>query len=64
MVQRGYCTVRQLVTVHRGTVISDILVALCRFDEFILLRSYLGPFIPCERRLADMGILRNQGRDI
>ena len=30
-----------------------ILVTLYRFDDFEAVRSYSGPFIPCERRHAD-----------
>ena len=39
-----------------------ILATLCRFDSKHACRSYSGPFIPCERRLAYMEILRIQGR--
>ena len=42
---------------------GDILVTLCRFDDKLPCRSKTGPFIPCERRLADMEILEIQGRD-
>ena len=40
------------------------LVTLCRFDSNPSGRLYLGPFIPCERRLAQQRILEIQGRDI
>ena len=40
-----------------------ILVTLCRFDSFGGLRSYPGPFIPWERRLAEMEYPGIQGRD-
>ena len=40
-----------------------LLATLCRFDHKPAGRSYLGPFIPCQRRLAIMEILRIQGRD-
>ena len=40
-----------------------ILVTLCRFDSFRGLGSFLGPFIPCERRLAILGNLEIQGRE-
>ena len=33
------------------------LVTLCRFDSKPMAKVYLGPFIPCERRLALMEIL-------
>ena len=39
-----------------------ILVTLCRFDDKLGLVAYLGPFIPCERRLAHMEIPGIQGR--
>ena len=39
------------------------LATLCRFDHIYLGTLYLGPFIPCERRLAIMRILEIQGRD-
>ena len=41
-----------------------ILATLCRFDSFMDGRSYPGPFIPWERRLAYMEIREIQGRDI
>ena len=41
-----------------------ILVTLCRFDSIWASGLYLGPFIPCERRLALMEIPGIQGRDI
>ena len=39
------------------------LATLCRFDDNIMGRSYLGPFIPCERRTGNMEIWEIQGRD-
>ena len=39
------------------------LVTLCRFDELYWPEPLLGPFIPCERRLALLEILEIQGRD-
>ena len=42
----------------------DILVTLCRSDQFEAGRSYLGPFIPMERRLEILEILEIQGRDL
>ena len=41
---------------------SGILVTLCRFDDKPGPEGYLGPFIPCERRLAQLRILEIQGR--
>ena len=38
------------------------LVTLRRFDDKTMGRSKSGPFIPWERRLADMRILEIQGR--
>ena len=40
-----------------------ILVTLRRFDSFPWVEAYSGPFIPCERRLADPEIWEIQGRD-
>ena len=40
-----------------------ILVTLCRFDHNQGGTALLGPFIPCERRLALDGFLEIQGRD-
>ena len=40
----------------------DILATLCRFDSKYRAGSYSGPFIPCERRLANMEIWEIQGR--
>ena len=47
-----------------STLDMYILVTLCRFDSFIGLRSFMGPFIPCERRLAISGFLEIQGRGL
>ena len=47
----------------RATQIVHIWVTLCRFDDKPWYGSYSGPFIPCQRRLADMEILGIQGRD-
>ena len=49
---RGYVTVPK----------CTLLVTLCRFDHIYLETSKPGPFIPCERRLALLGILEIQGR--
>ena len=38
------------------------LVTLYRFDDKLALAYKTGPFIPCERRLANTGILEIQGR--
>ena len=38
------------------------LVTLCRFDGIYPADAYLRPFIPCERRLANIEILEIQGR--
>ena len=40
-----------------------ILPTLCCFDDKYSRRPKTGPFIPCQRRLANMEILRIQGRD-
>ena len=45
------------------TPVRDILVTLCRFDSKPLDKPLLGPFIPCERRLANRVFLEIQGRD-
>ena len=50
-----------VVTVDMAMV--HILVTLCHFDDKLASRSYSEPFIPCERRLADMEIWEFQGRD-
>ena len=61
----GVLTVRQLVTVHPGILNRGTLLAtLCRFDDKLSLKPLLGPFIPWERRLAELEILEIQGRDI
>ena len=41
-----------------------LLATLCRFDHEPWGDAYLGPFIPWERRLAYMGFLEIQGRDL
>ena len=41
-----------------------ILATLCRFDDNMSLGSKIGPFIPCERRLAKVEILEIQGRGL
>ena len=41
-----------------------LLVTLCRFDDKPWPEPLLGPFIPCERRLATMEISVFQGRDL
>ena len=61
-VRAGVLTVRQLVTVPYDMVY--ILVTLYRFDDKPGGRPLLGPFIPCERRLGQMGFLVFQGRDL
>ena len=38
------------------------LATLCRFDSIPRANALLGPFIPCERRLAYMEIWEIQGR--
>ena len=40
-----------------------ILVTLYRFDDKPGPKAKLGPFIPCERRLAKQQFLEIQGRD-
>ena len=55
VVRRGYCTVPRVV---------HIPVTLRRFDDKLGPRSKTGPFIPSERRLADMEILGIQGHDL
>ena len=39
------------------------LVTLCRFDDKLARYALLGPFIPCERRLAIPGFPGIEGRD-
>ena len=39
------------------------LVTLCRFDDKRWPEPKMGPFIPCERRTANMEILEIQGHD-
>ena len=58
----GVSDVRQLVTVPQASVVH-IWTTLCRFDHKPMARPHLGPFIPCERRLAIREILEIQGRD-
>ena len=41
-----------------------ILVTLCRFDQFYHGEPNSGPFIPTQRRLANMEYLEIQGHDI
>ena len=50
------------VTVSNADVY--ITVTLCRFDDKPWGRPQMGPFIPCERRLAHMENMEIQGRDI
>ena len=40
------------------------LVTLRRFDDKPARKAKPGPFIPCERRLANVLFLRIQGRDL
>ena len=61
-VRGGIDPVRQLVTVP-VPVMVHILVTLCRFDSKPGPHALLGPFIPCERRLAISLFLEIQGRD-
>ena len=51
-VPRGYCP----------SPVMYILVTLCRFDDESMPEPKTGPFIPCERRHANMEILGIQGR--
>ena len=54
------------MTVRGGIVTVPrvyITVTLCRFDSKLASGSKPGPFIPWQRRLANMEIWRIQGRD-
>ena len=51
---------RQLVAVPKLYV--HILATLCRFDDKHEGEPLLGPFIPSQRRLANMELLGIQGR--
>ena len=62
VVPRGYCPCGSGSPTPPRHRFRYILVTLCRFDHKPELGSYLGPFIPCERRLAQMRILEIQGR--
>ena len=64
MVRGGIDDVRQLVTYYPRMADGALLATLCRFDDFSVVGSYSGPFIPWERRIAHMEISRIQGRDI
>ena len=54
---------RQLVTRPRYPYGAH-LVTLCRFDDKYGPKALLGPFIPCERRLAQVRISGIQGRGL
>ena len=55
-VRRGYCACGS-GNRPRTAPLYHILVTLCRFDHKYPSGPYLGPFIPCERRLPIMEIL-------